>query len=100
MSLSYTLQNTLYVMTGGSYLHLDNETVRIEVERETRLRVPLHHIGAVVTFGNEVLISPAAMMALAAAGKSLVICDRNGRFKARLEGETQGNVLQIGRAHV
>lgn len=88
-----TLLNTLYLTTPGAYVHLDNDTLRVEVERETRLRVPLHHIGAVVTFGNEVLISPAAMMALAAAGKSLVICDRNGRFKARLEGETQGNVL-------
>ncbi len=88
-----TLLNTLYLTTPGAYVHLDNDTLRIEVERETRLRVPLHHLGAVVTFGNEVLISPAAMMALAQAGKSLVICDRNGRFKARLEGETQGNVL-------
>jgi CRISPR-associated protein Cas1 len=88
-----TLLNTLYLTTPGSYVHLDNDTLRIEVERETRLRVPLHHLGGVVTFGNEVLLSPAAMMALAEAGKSLVLCDRNGRFKARLEGEQQGNVL-------
>lgn len=87
------LLNTLYLTTPGAYVHLDNETLRIDVERETRLRVPLHHLGAVCTFGNDVLISPAAMMALAQAGKSLVLCDRNGRFKARLEGEIQGNVL-------
>lgn len=88
-----TLLNTLYLTTPGAYVHLDNDTLRIEVERETKLRVPLHHLGAVVTFGNDALISPAAMMALAEAGKSLVLCDRNGRFKARLEGEQQGNVL-------
>lgn len=87
------LLNTLYLTTPGAYVHLDNDTLRIEVERETKLRVPLHHLGAVVTFGNDVLISPAAMMALAESGKSLVLCDRNGRFKARLEGEVQGNVL-------
>ena len=38
------LLNTLYVTTPESYLHLDNDTVRIEVDREPRLRVPLHHV--------------------------------------------------------
>lgn len=37
------LLNTLYVTTPESYLHLDNDTLRIEIEHETRLRVPLHH---------------------------------------------------------
>ena len=55
-----TLLNTLYVTTPHAYLHLDNDTVRIEVERETKLRVPLHHLGGVVVFGN-VLVSPALM---------------------------------------
>ncbi len=45
------LLNTLYVTIPESYLHLDNDTVRLEVEHETRLRVPLHHLGAVVCFG-------------------------------------------------
>jgi CRISPR-associated protein Cas1 len=40
----HTVLNTLYVMTPNAYAHLDNSTVRIEVERETKLRVPLHHI--------------------------------------------------------
>ena len=42
-----TLLNTLYLTLSG-YLHLDNDTLRFEVEQETRLRVPLHHIGSVV----------------------------------------------------
>ena len=33
------LLNTLYVNTPGSYLRLDNATLRVDVERETRLRV-------------------------------------------------------------
>ena len=81
----HTIQNTLYVMTPQAYAHLDNATVRIEVERETRLRVPLHHIGGLVCFGN-VLVSPALMHRLADEGKSLVLLDNSGRFKARLEG--------------
>jgi len=88
----HTIQNTLYIMTPQAYAHLDNQSVRIEVERETRLRVPLHHIGALVCFGN-VLISPALMHQLADEGKSLVLLDNTGRFKARLEGPVSGNIL-------
>ncbi|HYN77389.1 MAG TPA: type I-C CRISPR-associated endonuclease Cas1c [Lamprocystis sp. (in: g-proteobacteria)] len=75
-----------------AYAHLDKSTVRIEVERETKLRVPLHHIGALVCFGN-VLVSPALMHRLAEEGKSLVLLDNSGRFKARLEGPVSGNIL-------
>jgi CRISPR-associated protein Cas1 len=86
------LLNTLYVTQPESYLHLDNDTLRIEIERETRLRVPLHHLSAVVCFGH-VLVSPILMHRLADEGKSLVLLDGHGRFKARLEGPVAGNVL-------
>jgi len=86
------LLNTLYVTTPESYLHLENDTVRIEVERETRLRVPLHHVGTVVCFGN-VMLSTPLMHRLADSGIGLVLLDSHGRFKARLEGPVSGNVL-------
>ncbi len=86
------LLNTLYVTTPESYLHLDNSTLRIEVEKETRLRVPLHHLGAVVCF-DQVSVSLPLMHRLADDGISLVLLDRHGRFKARLEGPVSGNVL-------
>lgn len=91
------LLNTLYVTAPESYLRLDNDTLRVEVDRETRLRVPLHHLSAVVCFGHVNLSSPL-MHRLAEEGKALVLLDANGRFKARLEGETSGNVL-LRRAH-
>ncbi len=84
--------NTLYVMTQGTYAHLDHDTVRLEVERETVLRVPLLQLGAVVCFGN-VLVSPMLMHRCAEDGRSVVLLDRNGRFKARVEGPVSGNVL-------
>ena len=87
-----TLLNTLYVSTPYSYLHLDNDTLRVEVEREARLRVPLHHLGGVVLFGN-VLVSPPLIHRLADEGKSLVLLSEHGRFKARMEGPTSGNIL-------
>jgi CRISPR-associated protein Cas1 len=86
------LLNTLYVTLPESYLHLDNDTLRIEIEHETRLRVPLHHLSSVVCFGH-VMVSPILMHRLADEGKSLVLLDGHGRFKARLEGPVSGNVL-------
>ena len=89
---AYQLLNTLYVTVSGAYLHLDNDTVRIEVERETRLRVPLHHLGGIVSFGDT-LISPALIGRCAESGIGLTLLDRNGRFRARIEGPVSGNVL-------
>ena len=40
--------NTLYVQTQGAYLRLEGETVRVEVDGELRLQVPLHHLGLVM----------------------------------------------------
>lgn len=86
------LLNTLYITTPESYLRLDNDTLRVEIERETRLRVPLHHLQAVVCFGH-VGFSAPLMHRLADEAIALVLLDDHGRFKARLEGATAGNVL-------
>ena len=92
-----TLLNTLYVMTPKSYAHLENATIRIDVDHEKKLQVPLHHLSSVVCFGN-VMVSPALMHRLAEEGKSLVLLDERGRFKARLEGPVSGNIL-LRQAH-
>jgi CRISP-associated protein Cas1 len=31
--------NTLYVMTPNSYLHLENDTLRVDIEHEKKLQV-------------------------------------------------------------
>ena len=49
----HTILNTLYVMTPQAYAHLENATVRIDVEREKKLQVPLHHLGGLVCFGDD-----------------------------------------------
>lgn len=86
------LLNTLYVTTPDAYLRLDNDTLRVELEQETRLRVPLHHLCAVVCFGH-IGLSVPLMHRMAEAGIALVLLDIHGRFKARLEGGVSGNVL-------
>lgn len=86
------LLNTLYVTTPRAYLHLEHDTVRVEVERELRLRAPLMHLGAIVCFGD-VLMSPALLHRCADDRRPVVLLDARGRFKARLEGPASGNVL-------
>lgn len=86
------LLNTLYVMTQGAYLSLDHETVRVEVGGELKLQMPLHHLGSIVTMGN-VMISPFFLGKCADDGRTVVILDRNGRYKCRMVGKTSGNVL-------
>lgn len=86
------LLNTLYVMTQGAYLHLEGETLVVEIERQKRLQVPLHHLGSVVIFGD-IMVSPAALHRCADDGRGVVLLDRRGQFKARLEGSLSGNIL-------
>jgi CRISPR-associated protein Cas1 len=86
------LLNTLYITTPDAYVRLDNDTISIKVEDEVKLRVPIHHLSSVVVFGY-IGISTPLMHRLASDGIALVMLDINGRFKARLEGGVNGNVL-------
>lgn len=86
------LLNTLYVTAQGAYAHLEGETCKVELEGETVVQVPLHHLGAITLFGN-VMISPFLMGRCAAEGRSIALMDQNGRFLARVEGAVTGNVL-------
>lgn len=84
--------NTLYVGTEGAHARLDNDTVRVELEGEKLIAVPLHHLGSIVLFGV-CTASASLMMRCADDGRSFVLMDRNGRFRARVEGKTSGNCL-------
>ncbi len=84
--------NTLYVMTQGAYVHLDHETVKVEVEKTVQLQVPLQHLGGICTIGN-ILISPFLMGRCAEEGRSVVILDRHAEFQCRMVGPVGGNVL-------
>lgn len=86
------LLNTLFIGTEGAHARLDNDTVRVEKEGEKLLTVPLHHLGSVVLFG-ECTASAPLMMRCADDGRAFVLMDRFGRFRARIQGKTTGNVL-------
>jgi CRISPR-associated protein Cas1 len=90
--MSRELLNTLFVMTQKSYVRLDSDTLRIELDGKTINQVPVHHLGSVVLFGN-VMISPGALARCAEDGRTVTFLDMRGRFKARLVGPTTGNIL-------
>lgn len=86
------LLNTLYNSQPDRYLSLDGENIVISCEGKEIVRVPLHNLEQIVTFGYAG-VSPALMGKCARDGISIAFMRRDGRFLARVEGEVKGNVL-------
>ncbi len=95
------LLNVLYVTTQGCYLRKEGETVAVEREGTTVLRLPIHTLAGIVTFGN-VMVSPGLLGLCAERGVCVTMLSEYGRFLARVEGPISGNVhlrLAQMRAH-
>lgn len=90
--MTQQLLNTLFVQTQGAYLRLEHDTLRMEVETELKLQMPLHHLGGIALFGN-VLISPFLLARCAQDGREVAWFSEHGRFQGRLSGPVSGNVL-------
>lgn len=86
------LLNTLYVLTQGAYVRLEGDTAKVEADGKVILQTPLHHLGAIVTFGN-VMMSPQLMHRCASEGRTIAFMSASGRFLARVVGPVSGNVL-------
>ncbi len=84
--------NTLYVTTQGAYLNKEGETVVVNIERETRLRLPIHTLGSIVCFG-QVSCSPFLLGHCAEHDVSVSFMTSYGKFLARVTGPAAGNVL-------
>ncbi len=86
------LLNTLFVLTQGSYLAKEGESLLVRVEGKTKGRFPVHNLGGVVCFGN-VLCSPFLLGHCAENGVAVSMLTENGRFLCRVTGAVAGNVL-------
>jgi CRISP-associated protein Cas1 len=84
--------NTLYVTTEGAWLHKDGENVVMEVERETRARIPVHMLEGLVCLGR-MAVSAQLLGFCAERGITISYLTPNGHFLARVEGPVSGNVL-------
>jgi CRISPR-associated protein Cas1 len=85
-------QNTLYLTTQHSYVSRDHLTLLIEVERELKLAVPIHHLESVCIFGQSV-ISPAALELCWEHGVPVNYFSENGYFVGRWEGVVNTSVM-------
>lgn len=86
------LLNTLFISQPDVYLSLDGDNIVLLKEQETLGRLPLHNLEAVISFGYTGA-SPALMGYCAERNISLAFFTMNGRFLARVIGESKGNVV-------
>ena len=93
------LLNVLYVLTQGAFVRLDHDAVAVEVDGQTKLRVPLMRLSSIIVLGR-VVVSPAVIERCGTDGRGLVWLDWRGRFVARVEGPTRGNVLLRREQHI
>lgn len=84
--------NTLYVTTENAWLHKDGENVVVKADGTERGRIPVHLLGGLVCFGS-IGVSPPLIGHCAREGVCISMMSRSGRFLARIEGPTSGNVL-------
>ncbi len=84
--------NTLFITSPDVYLSLDGENIVVKRESEIVGRYPLHNLEAICTFGYTGA-SPALMGSCAKRDISMTFMTRNGKFLARVIGESRGNVV-------
>ncbi|MFB1050608.1 type I-C CRISPR-associated endonuclease Cas1c [Paraliobacillus sp. JSM ZJ581] len=86
------LLNTLFVTQSDVYLSLDGDNIVLIQEKEKLGRLPLHNLESIVTFGYSGA-SPALMGYCAERNISIAFLTKNGRFLARVIGQSKGNVV-------
>lgn len=84
--------NTLYVTSEDLFLSYQNENVVVKRGEDVTARLPLLNLEGIVTF-SYAGATPALMGECAKRGIQLSFMTPNGRFLARVNGMTQGNVL-------
>ncbi len=86
------LLNTIYVTNEQAYLTLDGENLVCKIDGTEKLRIPFENIENIVCF-NYIGCSPALMGKC--VGKTIPInfISPQGRFLAKVCGETKGNVF-------
>lgn len=84
--------NTLYVTTPEAYLSKDGMNVVVSVDKAEHFRIPIVNVEGIVTFGY-MGASPGLMKLCVDNNVSLTFLTPQGRFIARIQGATHGNVM-------
>ncbi len=86
------LLNTLYITDENIYLTLDGENVVCKADNEVKLRLPFSNIEGIFCF-SYLGCSPSLMGKCADYGIPINFISPYGRFLARIQGASHGNVL-------
>lgn len=86
------LLNTLFVTSQHAYLKKEGESVVVIIDNEVRLRLPVHTLDGIVTFGA-VSVSPYLLHHCAKNNVTVSFLSEYGHFLARVHGPVSGNVL-------
>lgn len=106
--MSEIQQNTLYLLTSGSYVARDHLTLRVEVPvypesmpmsqrtRETavetrKLSIPIHHLESICFFGPST-VTPGALDLCWENGVAVNFLSEHGHFQARMTGVADTSV--------
>ncbi|MDO5564770.1 MAG: type I-C CRISPR-associated endonuclease Cas1c [Eubacteriales bacterium] len=86
------LLNTLYITNEQAYLALDGENVVCKVGNEIKINLPFDNVENIVCFGY-LGCSPALMGKCVSKQIPINFLSPNGKFLAKVCGETKGNVF-------
>jgi len=84
--------NTLFVVTRGATIRRDHLTLKVVVEKQTKLTIPIHQLDGLAAFGG-VHVTPSAMALCAEHGVAVSFLTESGRLVARVDAPGSGNVL-------
>ncbi|MFD0960063.1 type I-C CRISPR-associated endonuclease Cas1c [Paenibacillus chungangensis] len=85
------LLNTLYLTMDQVYVSCKGETLLVRAEGVKEIQVPIINLESVVIFGYQGM-SPEAMSLCVENNVALIFLTPAGKFKARVTGETTGNI--------
>lgn len=85
--------NTLFITLEDTYLRKDGEAIEVRNSGETKLRVPLHNLDGIVSFGWNNTASASLMQGCHKHGVSLSFLSPHGKFLASTTGGASGNIL-------
>lgn len=86
------LQNTLYITLEDVYLAVSGENILIKQNDKILTRYPLHNLDNIVLF-SYLGMSPKLVQKCIESEVGISYMTPNGKFIARIQGETKGNVL-------
>ncbi len=86
------LLRTLFITSPDTYLHCENDTISVIINREEKTRIPAHMLESIVCLADTTVSTPLIGYC-GMHGISLSFHAPTGRFYGRIYGPVSGNVL-------